>query len=122
MGSVGDVASRKVLIVEDDCLIAWELEAILSDAGYEVVGPVGDVPGALAVISGGALDGALLDVNLGDHSVAPAADALSTAQVPFVFVTGHSEEKLPPQHRARPVVAKPFEPSALLDVLTRAIG
>ncbi len=122
MGSATDIFGRKIRVVEDDSLIAWEFEAILGDAGCIVVGPFCDLPGALAAIQGAALDGALLDVNLGDHSIAPAADALNEARVPFGFVTGYGEDRLPPRHRARPMVPKPFHADALVAALGQAMA
>ena len=112
-----------VMIVEDDALIGLDLECLLQDEGVKVIGPVGSVRAALASLNcGRALHGALLDVNLGEENVFPVADALEDAGVPFVFLTGHSNEMVPSRHRGRPVVRKPYLASALLDVLCSALA
>src|SRR3712207_6698401 len=96
-----------VLVVEDEALIAWEVEALLREAGGRVIGPATRVADALDAIGGHRLDGALIDISLADGSGFAAADALAQASVPFVFVTGHSAEILPDRHRSRPILIKP---------------
>ncbi|HZF35791.1 MAG TPA: response regulator [Candidatus Angelobacter sp.] len=111
------------MVVEDEALIGLELESLLRDEGATVIGPIGSVRAALASFNGGrALDGALLDINLGEEKVFPVADALAEAHVPFVFLTGHSNEMVPSRHRGRPVIRKPYLPSTLLDALCSAMA
>ena len=107
---------RRVLIIEDDALIALELEQTLQDRGVMVVGPFGSVDRALPA-AGNGLDGAVLDINLGDEDVFPVADALSDIGVPFMFLTGHSDSKLPARHQGRPVMRKPYLPNQLVALL-----
>jgi CheY-like chemotaxis protein len=107
---------RRVLVVEDNALIALELESTLLDRGVTVVGPFASVAAALPSVGNG-LDGAVLDINLGDEDVFPVADALTDAGIPFLFLTGHSDSKLPGRHRARPVLRKPYFPGQLTTVL-----
>ena len=95
---------------------------LLSGAGYEVVGPVGSVGKALGLIDGDPLDAALLDINVSDGHVFPAADALASRDIPIVFLTGHSDAMLPPQHRCRVLIAKPYSSRALLSALAAAIA
>lgn len=71
------LAGRRILVVEDDYLLAESLNDLLVEAGINVVGPVGSVPDALSLVaSGQAIDGALLDVNVRGQAVFPVADAL----------------------------------------------
>jgi CheY-like chemotaxis protein len=85
----------RVLLVEDEFLIAEDLASVLSAAGATVVGPAYTVAGALSLIeSGDALDGAVLDVNLKGEAVFPVADALLSRSIPFVFTTGYDKQYL----------------------------
>src|SRR5262245_46391577 len=111
------LSGRRVLVVEDDALIALELEQTLQDRGVTVVGPFGSVDNALP-FAGNGLDGAVLDINLGDEDVFPVADALSDAGTPFMFLTGHSDSRLPARHQGRPVMRKPYSPGRLTEVLS----
>jgi CheY-like chemotaxis protein len=110
------LSSRRVLVVEDSALIALDLEQTLLDCGVTVVGPFGSVRGALP-FAGNGLDAAVLDINLGEEDVFPVADALADAGIAFMFLTGHSDSKLPARHRGRPVVRKPYSPSQLATML-----
>lgn len=84
----------KVLIVEDESLIAMELTFILEDAGYEVIGPVATVRAALEVLNRTPPDACVLDVNLrGEHSAAVAA-ALKSQNVPFLLSSAYERDKL----------------------------
>jgi CheY-like chemotaxis protein len=106
---------RRILVVEDEYLIAAELADLLQQSGAEVVGPVGSVPQALALIAERKteIDGATLDVNLRGTPVFPVADALRTLGIPFVFCTGYDTEKIPSAYRSEPCCTKPID-SALL--------
>ncbi len=86
----------RVLVVEDEYLIADQLSACLDDRGAIVLGPVATVESALNVIkSGESIDCAILDVNLGGEKAYPAADALIQREVPFLFTTGYESSVLP---------------------------
>jgi DNA-binding NtrC family response regulator len=111
----------RILVAEDDAVIAMDMEMLLQDAGYDVVGPVPSVAAALAVARGRALDAAVLDVNLRDGLVFPVADELERAGVPFILVTGHGLVLVPPRYRARPFVGKPYEREVFLDALSLAL-
>jgi ActR/RegA family two-component response regulator len=98
---------RRLLLVEDDYLIADELQKDLAVAGAEVVGPVPSVAEALDLIASEALDGAVLDVNLGGESAYPVADALRACGVPFVFTTGYDYATILPAYSSVPCCEKP---------------
>ena len=80
---------RRVLVVEDEMIVAWLLEDMLADFGCTIVGPAARIDQALAMIKAEALDAAVLDVNLNGQQSYPLADALVTRGVPFVFSTGY---------------------------------
>ncbi|HEY1750923.1 MAG TPA: response regulator [Caulobacteraceae bacterium] len=111
-------APRRVLVVEDESLVAMLLEDVLGDLGCEVIGPAASVEQALALIAAGGFDFALLDVKLGAAATSfPVADALRAAGVPFAFVTGYGAESLRPDLRDTPVIAKPIDPEAIAALL-----
>src|SRR4051794_41934647 len=107
---------RRVLVVEDEALIAMGMEEGLAEAGAEVVGPACSVDEALNLIERAACDGglsaAVLDINLEGVAVAPVADRLAVLGVPFVFATGYGKGCHKGLHKAAPVLAKPFDPKA----------
>lgn len=111
--------SRRILVVEDDCLVATLLAETLESIGWQVVGPVGHLAAALAAARSESLDAALLDVDLGGQAVYPVAEMLDARSVPFVFVTGCHRAALPPSFRGRPYLRKPFAPAELLATVAR---
>src|SRR6185295_10525742 len=100
--------SACILVVEDEALIAMDLQALLEDAGYRVLGPVNSPKAALAALESEEPDLALLDVNLGGTDVFVVADALAKLNAPIIFLTGHTAQRLPEDHRHRPLLAKPY--------------
>lgn len=114
---------RRILVVEDESLVAMLLETILEDMGCETVGPVSNVAEAVSLIDGGELlHGALLDVNVAGVEVFPAAAALEARGVPFVFSTGYGEGGLPEEWKGRITLQKPFTEAAVEDALSRALS
>ncbi|MEK0084517.1 response regulator [Benzoatithermus flavus] len=113
-------ARRRVLIVEDEALIALDMEATLRQQGYEIVGLATSVREAIRLLDEMRPDAAVLDINLGQEKVFVLADALAERDVPFVFVTGYEPEILPPRHRHRPTAVKPCRGRLLVELLTRA--
>ena len=105
----------RVLIVEDEALIALLLEDELNDAGAEVVGPAASVNEALALIGTvhGGLSAAVLDINLRGETALPVADLLAALRVPFIFTTGYDDGCHRGLHKAVPMLLKPFEGDVL---------
>ncbi len=117
------LSARRVLLVEDEALVAMLLETILEDMGCVPVGPAGTVEEGLAMVADPApLDAALLDVNVAGRQVFPIAEALRARGVPFVFSTGYGESGLPDEWRGHPTVQKPFTESAIRAALMQAMG
>ncbi len=113
----------RVLVVEDEAMIAMDLQGILRRAGCEVIGPVGRVEAATRRADGEPPpDVALLDIILGGESVFVVADALAARRIPFVFVTGYGKDVLPERFRERPMTSKPYSPGSLLAMLAEAVG
>ena len=100
---------QRILIVEDQFLIAMELQQSLERAGATIVGPVGRLDRALSIVEDNGLNAALLDVDLNGERCWPVADLLSRAGVPFAFTTGFSANiVMPERFVGRPVLAKPY--------------
>lgn len=101
--------SLRVLLVEDESLVAMLLEDCLIELGYQVVATVGDVDAALEVVHRNAMDLAVLDVNLGGTLSFPVAEALDARGVPYIFVTGYAQSGIPERFRHRHGLQKPFQ-------------
>lgn len=107
----------RILLVEDDALIALDAQEVLAGAGYEVLGPATSLEAGMA-LTGERLDGAVLDVNLGGPFVWPIAEALRARAVPFLLLTGFgSALDVPPSIADAPRLAKPVDQAVLLKTL-----
>ncbi len=113
------MAARRILVVEDEFLIALDIAGVLEQAGFAVIGPHGTVADALAAIGGDTVHGALLDANLAGEPVGTIADALAVRRIPFAFVSGYGRDHLPAKHRSAPLIKKPFMGKDLLAVVAR---
>ena len=115
------LGDERVLVVEDEAIVAMLVEDELREAGAEVVGPAASVEGALRLIEAAAKDGglsaAVLDINLRGRAVAPVADRLAALGVPFLFATGYGEGCDTGGHADARVLRKPFDPHALIDAV-----
>jgi two-component sensor histidine kinase len=109
---------KRILLLEDETMIAMVMAQTLTELGFEVVGPFGDVAEAIAALDGGPIDAGLLDINLGNEMGYPVAHALQARRVPFVFMTGYGTESISPQFTNVPVVQKPVSHDVLQEVLT----
>jgi len=98
----------RVLIVEDEIVVALFLEDLLAEFGYEVAGIVSHLDDAMGRPND--YDVALLDVHLNGRNVFDFADRLAARGTPFVFATGYGARGIPDRHCARPVLQKPFRP------------
>lgn len=108
----------RVLILDDEPMIAMDLEYLLLDAGYAIACVTGKIDAALLVINSGGCDAAILDANLSGVSAAPAAAALTALGIPFLVLSGYSADQLPENMRSAPCVQKPAHPTELIDLLS----
>jgi DNA-binding LytR/AlgR family response regulator len=119
----GDFAGLRILIVEDEFLLAMELEAILQRRGGMILGPVSSVGQALGVLDGERPDLALLDVNLKGERATPVAAALQARGVPFVLITGYSGPQLSePELSHAPRIDKPVNCRMLRRAMASALA
>jgi CheY-like chemotaxis protein len=112
----------KVLVVEDETIVAMLLEQMLEELGCRVVGVAGQVSIATELARTADVDVAILDMNLGGQSVDPVAEALADRPAPFVFASGYGEDGLTPRWRGRPVLTKPFRLEQLRQTLEAAVA
>ena len=123
IGQFDDRTSRlnegklRVLIVEDEAMLAIALEQDLIDAGYAPVGPFRNLESARRAAAGEAFDIAILDINLNGERAYPVAEDLSERGIPFFFLTGYGAESIPEAFRDCPRLAKPYDPSSLDRIL-----
>jgi CheY-like chemotaxis protein len=99
----------RVLVVDDEALIAMMLSDLLSEYGHETVGPAHSEAQALELVKSTPIDAAILDVTLGDHDCFAVAEALGERGIPFAFATGHGAHAMPDAFRERKTVSKPFD-------------
>ncbi len=119
MPAGGGASGGKILVVEDEALVAMLVEDALLDAGFSVIGPAATVAEALRCLAAQRPDAVVLDLNLAGETSAPVADALAARGIPYVIATGYGVAGLPPGHKQAIVLAKPYDPLELTALLTR---
>lgn len=98
-----------VLVVEDETLVALNLQMILEDLGHTVIGPVSNVADLGALLEKPIVaDVAILDVNIGGHVIFPYAEKVADAGVPIIFATGYGRNGVEGRWRDSHVIAKPY--------------
>jgi len=114
--------ARRILIVEDESMIAMMVEDFLHESGWEVAGWAGATERALAMAQDLEIDAALLDVNLSGQDTFAVADILSGRQIPFVFATGYGADGVAERFRGVPTLTKPFQRNELDRALETAMA
>jgi len=107
-GQAAKLAAKRVLIVEDDVLIALHLEDLLIALGHEVVGQATRIDMAMELARESEIDFAVLDINVAGTKSFPVADILSQRGIPFAFATGYGAEGLMDGYRDFPTLRKPY--------------
>ena len=117
------IKGRRILVVEDEIMVATDLAYSLEDAGAEPIGPAYSLSEGLAIADRESVDAAILDVNLHGVDVYPLAERLLSAGVPFVFHTGHGDrETLTSRFPGATVCHKPTLPERLIAEVARKLG
>jgi CheY-like chemotaxis protein len=114
---------RRILVVEDEILLALDLELFLESQGSNVLGSANSVKAALAMVEAEHPDAVTLDMNLNGESSAPVAAALQERGIPFVFVTGNDRTDLDyPAFDDVPLVRKPYDAVELVQRLVQLLA
>jgi CheY-like chemotaxis protein len=118
----GALQNVRVLIVEDEALVAMLLEDMLQDLGCVMAGTASTVDQGVEAASGLEIDVAILDMNLAGKPVLPVAEALAGRGKPFIFATGYGESGVPDAWRDRPTLQKPFSMVDVETALKKAVA
>lgn len=116
--TIASLQGLRILVVEDEMMVAMLVEDMLEEFGCTVVGPAPSIASALRLIAAETIDGAMLDLNLAGHAAYPVADELARRGVPFIFVTGYGDQELHAGYNNRPKLAKPFRRLELQRIMT----
>lgn len=109
-----DLRGLRVLVVEDNFLLAEVISDTLESYGCRVVGPAADVASAARLARESEFDGAVLDINLFGEFCFPVVEALVERGLPFLFLTGYDNKRvIPPQYRSVPRLSKPVDPAKM---------
>lgn len=111
------LARQRVLVVEDEFLVAMTLQDCLEEWGYEVVGPSGRLEDALALVEAEAVDAAIIDVNLAGQTIFPLAARLKAKGIPFVLTTGYERSVIPDEFKDAPWLQKPVREAELREAV-----
>lgn len=114
------IAGRRILIVEDEFIVAAMIADVIECEGAEVIGPAGSLAEGLAQAANGGFDAAVLDWNLSGEPGAPIARALLRNGVPFVIATGYGAVEA--EFAGVTVLSKPYAPDRLVEELARLLG
>ena len=112
----------RILVVEDEMLVAMELGEILQGFGCFVIGPASRIRHALRLAGEAEIDAAVLDVNVAGEKVFPVAEVLTRRGVPFVFATGYGAAGIDGVFPDSPILQKPYAEAALAAALTDALS
>jgi len=110
---------RRILLAEDETIVAMMVEEMLAELGYDVAETVAQIDTARRAAEKGAFDMAILDVNLSGQPIYPIAEILQSRRIPFIFATGYDSEGLEPRYAGTPRLQKPFEYEGLQAVMSR---
>ena len=119
--NIAALDGRRIMVVEDEVLIAMLIEASLEDHGCTIVGPYGRLNEALRAAEVERLDAAIMDVNLAGERIFPVAEMLWQRAVPFLLLSGYGDRALPEDRQQWKLQAKPFEMQRVLTTIAEMI-
>lgn len=114
-------ANPRILIVDDEPIIALSLEEMLVEAGFTIAAVVHNIDKALDVIESGVCDAAIIDANLAGVSASPAASALAKRGLPFIVLSGYSREQLQGDFPGAHFMQKPCRPAQLIQAVSTMV-
>lgn len=116
------LAGARILVVEDEWLIAEELRSALRAAGAEIIGPAASIQHAMALLADRPVDLAILDINLRGAKAFEVGDRLQARRIPYVFATGYDRALIPETYAGVAYFDKPVDPSRVIETLSRRGG
>ena len=116
------LAGKRILLVEDEFIVATTAEDMLNELGAKVVGPATSLTRGLALAESEEFDAAVLDINIQGTTVDPVADILSQRGIPFIFATGYGRPALRDRSQQAPLLDKPYTVDKLAAMLTQVLG
>jgi CheY-like chemotaxis protein len=121
--TLGDLRHAKVLLVEDDFIVAYDMQTMLEEQGANVIGPASSLSEARELLARNGANVAVLDVNLNGELVFPLAEELQSRGVPYVFATAYADDErlYPPSAQQAPRLAKPVLPAVLIAQVARLL-
>ena len=114
--------SKKILLIEDEPMIAMLLEDFIDMAGHEAVGPSETLDAALAAVESGGFDAAIMDINLNGQKAWAVADALRTRAIPFAISSGAADSEIPKTYADAPLLKKPYMLMDVQSVIDQLLG
>jgi len=117
----GLLAGLRILVVEDEALVALMIRDLLMDAGATVIGPAVTAAEGLALVREERIDGAVLDYRLADGTSLPVADALAARGVPFLFASGYDARAIDRRYTQAPRLSKVFDRGDLLELVVAVV-
>lgn len=112
----GRLDGLRILVVEDEFLVAMTIKAVLTEMGSDVIGPASRLPKAARLTREERFDGAVLDVNIDGQTIEPVARELRQRGVPIILLTGYGERAIAEDLRSAPRLGKPFDPERLQEL------
>jgi PAS domain S-box-containing protein len=116
------LSGNRILVVEDEAIVALALCDLLHELGFEVIGPFGNLGDAVHATEALDFEAAILDVNVDGQMIYRVADVLSKRDIPFVFVTGYGPESISSRFRHIPVIQKPIEREKIERMFIRRVN
>jgi CheY-like chemotaxis protein len=118
---MADLRGARVLLVEDEAILAMSIEDMLRELGCDVIGPALSPAEAHELVLSEAIDAAVLDINMGEGVSFEMADMLQKRSVPFCFSTGYGAAGVAPRHAHVPVLPKPYSQQSLAAILNQLL-
>jgi two-component SAPR family response regulator len=113
---------KRILVVEDEPLIAMDLERVVANSDCDVMGPACTVGEAMQTLDDNGIDGAIIDVHVSGEMVYPLADALDRRHVPYIILSGHDRRVLPDRYNSHPFMAKPYDEKKLQRLIQKTFA
>lgn len=113
--------THNILVVEDEWLIAIDIQMMIEDQGHSVIGPANNVTTALGLIEDHKIDAAFLDITLGSDTSYPIAEKLEAAAVPVTFISAYTKNEIPQKFHHFDLLAKPITPHLLTRQLRKML-